>query len=185
MPLNHTSSYADLTDRQYLLIGKLIIEFSNLEFLLGVLLSRLLITPEFLGRTYTDQIFADKIIKSIENALDIHNKRYGNTFITKKQSEEINDLIGEIKGFKNLRNKFAHFRWSRTNDEEIIGFKLSGEVLFDKKKQKDSCKISNSELQNEYEKSYNAVEKLQNIIFRLPELEEDEQLKSKLRIRDK
>jgi len=61
MPLNHTSKYSDLTPDQFTLIGKVIIEFSNIEFMLGVILSRLLITPEFLGRTYTDQMnFAKK-----------------------------------------------------------------------------------------------------------------------------
>jgi hypothetical protein len=42
MPLNHTSEYAELIDEQFALIGRLVIEWSNIEFLLGVLLSRLL-----------------------------------------------------------------------------------------------------------------------------------------------
>jgi hypothetical protein len=52
MPINHSSKYSELTDDQYKLIGKVITEFSNLDFLLGNLLSRMLIMPEFLGRTY-------------------------------------------------------------------------------------------------------------------------------------
>ena len=67
MPLNHTSIYAELTEDHFIAIGKLVIEWSNIEFLLGVLLSRLLITPEYLGRTYTDELNALKI----KNAINI------------------------------------------------------------------------------------------------------------------
>jgi hypothetical protein len=52
MPLNHTSEYAELTNEQFALIGRLVIEWSNIEFLLGVLLSRLLFMPEFVGRVW-------------------------------------------------------------------------------------------------------------------------------------
>jgi hypothetical protein len=76
MPLNHTSIYSELTDRHFMAIGKLAVECSNIEFLLGVLLSRLLITPEFLGRTYTDNLSVAKIQDAITNALDIHQYRY-------------------------------------------------------------------------------------------------------------
>jgi hypothetical protein len=43
MPLNHTP-YSDLTQEQAALIGRIGIEWSNVEFLLGQLLSRLLMT---------------------------------------------------------------------------------------------------------------------------------------------
>ena len=47
--LNH-SKYSDLTAAQYEALGKLFVEWSNIEFMLGLILSRLLFTPEFLGR---------------------------------------------------------------------------------------------------------------------------------------
>ena len=47
MPLNHTSIYAELNDENYALIGRVVVEWFNVEFLLGNLLSRLLFTPEF------------------------------------------------------------------------------------------------------------------------------------------
>jgi hypothetical protein len=81
MPINHTSKYSDLTDDQYKLIGKVIIEFSNLDFLLGNLLSRMLIMPDFLGRTYNDLLTTSKIIEGIENAINIHKERYSNKLI--------------------------------------------------------------------------------------------------------
>jgi hypothetical protein len=65
MPLNHTSEYAELTNEQFALIGRLVIEWSNIEFLLGVLLSRLLFTPEFVGRVYSDEMSATRMERAL------------------------------------------------------------------------------------------------------------------------
>lgn len=180
MPINHTSTYVELTDKQYLLIGKLVIEFSNLEFLLAKLLSRLLIIPEFLGRTYADQMTAEKIIDAIENALDVHNRRYSNKIVTERQVQDIKELMSEIRGVKTLRNKFAHYCWSRLDDNKIFGTRLSGAIPTIKKPNKYSITITNEALKKEYRKAYSAVEKLIEIIDKLPELEENKELLSKV-----
>jgi hypothetical protein len=57
VPLNHHSEYSALTEAQYAAIGRAVVEWANVEFLLGVLLSRLLATPEFLARTMYDLLF--------------------------------------------------------------------------------------------------------------------------------
>lgn len=77
MPLNHVSTYSDLTDEQYSAIGRLVVEWSNVEHLLSVLLSRLLCTPEYLGRTYTAGLTAVRIQTAISEAVDVHRHRYG------------------------------------------------------------------------------------------------------------
>lgn len=182
MPLNHTSKYSELTDEQFLLIGKIVIEFSNLEFLLGVLLSRLLITPEFLGRTYTDQMNAFSILEAIDNALEIHCRRYSYKIITEQNVLQIKIILQDIKTFRPLRNKFAHFCWSRSNDNEIFGTKLSGK-LPNTKKNVESVLIKNSDIMDSYIKVYSTVEKLQQLIYLLPELPEDRGLLDKLVIR--
>lgn len=76
MPLNHTSQYSELTQAQYAALGKAVVEWVNVEFLLGVLLSRLLATPEFLSRTYTDSISAVRLQGAIAEAVEIHRVRY-------------------------------------------------------------------------------------------------------------
>jgi hypothetical protein len=182
MPLNHSSEFADLTDDQYILIGKIIIEFSNLEFLLGNLLSRLLIMPEFLGRTYNDLLMADKLIKGIENAIEIHQKRYANQIVNKITLSEIQSLISQIKEIKSIRNKFSHYCWNRWDDSAIFGTRLSGKVPNLKKPNDDTMTITIDDLFIEYQKAYNAVEKLSLMIEKLPKLEEDKSLLSKLRL---
>ncbi len=185
MPINHSSKYSDLTDDQYKLIGKVITEFSNLDFLLGNLLSRMLIMPEFLGRTYNDLLTTNKIIEGIENAIDIHKERYSYKLIDQKTIQGIQDLLGQIKGLKTIRNKFAHYCWGRWDDSKIFGTKLSGKIPKLKKPDADSMTITNTELEKEYKKAYGAVEILVTIIEKLPELEEDKTLLSKLRFQTK
>jgi hypothetical protein len=65
MPLNHVSTFSDLTDEQYSAIGRVVVEWSNVEYLLSVVPSRLLRTPEYLGRTYTAGLAAVRIQTAI------------------------------------------------------------------------------------------------------------------------
>jgi hypothetical protein len=185
MTINHSSKFSDLTDDQYKLIGKVIVEFSNLDFLLGTLLSRMLIMPEFLGRTYNDLLMANKLIEGIENAIDIHKERYGFRFIDQNGIQEIQELLVQIKGIKSTRNKFAHYCWSRWDDSKIFGSKLSGKLPKFNNPNADSMTITNNDLEKEYLKAYNAAEKLSSIITTLPELEENKDLPLKLRFNNK
>lgn len=176
MPLNHSSKYSELTAEQYQLIGKIIIEFSNLEYLLGTLLSRLLITSDFLGRTYADQMTAYKMIEAIENSLKIHSYRYGNKIVSKELSDRIQREIYEIKGIKSIRNKFSHYLWMRSHDKEIFGTKLSGKVPNPKKPNEDTYTVTVDELAQEVQKFYEKVEIIEDIIQEIPELKETKEL---------
>ncbi len=173
MPINHTSKYAELTDEQFALIGKLVIEWSNIEFLLGVLLSRLLFTPEFLGRVYSDEMSASRIQGAIKKALDIHRHRYRSEIVPTITLDEILQLNDDIDTFRGLRNRFSHFCWSRSNDEKIFGTGLSGFVPPSKRLDKDSMMVSVSELKEAYRNAYQLVERLSGVISRLPETDEE------------
>ncbi len=155
------------------------VEFSNLDYQLGILLNRLLITPQFLGLTYTDQLMATKKIIAIENAIDIHLKRYDCRIFSKDILQESLKIIREIKGFKSLRNKFAHYCWSRWSDDKIFGTQMNGKLPNYEKPNKDSITITNSELIRQYEKSYNLVESLEKIIEQIPVFEESIKLINK------
>lgn len=158
MSLNHTSKYAELADEQFSLIGRLVIEWSTIEFLIGVLLSRLLFTPEFLGRVYSDEMSASRIQGAPKKALDIHRHRYGSRIVPTETLDEIMQLNAGIEKFRGLRNRFSHFCWSRSNDEEIFGSGLSGFVPPSKRLDKDSMKVSVSELKEAYRNACQLVE---------------------------
>lgn len=172
MPLNHSSKYSELTSTQFEAIGRLIVEWSNIEFLLGVLLSRLLRTPEFLGRVYTNELMAVRIQSAIEKAVTIHRQRYGGHFIPEEVLNEIKEINSEVAKIRAKRNKFSHFCWCRSNDKEIFGSGLSGNVPSTKKPDKDSIVISLSELDDMYKHSYSMVSRLSVLVEKLPEVPE-------------
>ena len=176
MPLNHTSQYAELTDEQFGIIGCLVVEWSNIEFLLGVLLSRLLFTPEFLGRVYTDEMNASRVQAAVQKAVAIHKNRYGSRVVPSETLDEIVKLNVDIEKFRGMRNKFSHFCWCRSNDEEIFGSGLSGFVPPSKRLDKDSMQLSVAELRDIYKGAYELVERLSKVIETLPETDEEKSL---------
>lgn len=175
--LNH-GKYSDLTSEQYELLGRAFIEWSNIEFLLGVLLSRLLFTPEFLGRTYSDEMSAVRLELAIKNALDIHRNRYGNSVISIDLNESILLILNAAANCRILRNKFAHFIWMRRSDEEIFGAKMSGK-LPSGKKESEAIIISLEELKKNYNSAHSLVEELQSVIAEIPKVEEERNLTNK------
>lgn len=174
MPINHANKYAELTDDQFLLIGKIVVEFSNIDFLLGNLLTRLLFTSDFLGRTFTDNMSSGKLQDSIDNAIDIHTRRYGERIIPRSKIEEIKSLNSRITLIRNKRNKFAHYCWSRSTDDEIFGTRLSGKIPTTNNPNKDSMVLSNNEMTEIYKSAYNIVDDLHNLIQTLPIVEEQQ-----------
>lgn len=181
MPLNHTSKYAELTDQQFLLIGKLTIEFSNIEFLLGEILSRLLVTPSFLSRTYTERMNVNSIIDKIKNAVDIHARRYNYQIISEDLCDSIKDKTIEANQIRIKRNKFAHHCWSRISDDKIFGTEFLSKQFKSTKPNEGSIEISNMEIEELYEWSYKLVDELEKTLQKLPELLEDKELKDKLK----
>lgn len=174
MPLNHSSQYAELTDEHYKAIGKIVVEWANIEFLLAVLLSRLLVTPEFLARSYTDHISAVKLQDAIKEGVEIHKQRYGCKLITKEEQDEIILINNQITELRAVRNKFAHFCWTRSSDEEIFGTNLSGGVPTSKKHKRGNVTFTVSELSKFHKKAYEIVELLSSLTQRLPQMSEDD-----------
>lgn len=180
MPLNHTSKYAELTDAQFLLIGKLTVEFSNIEFSLGQILGRLLFTPSFLSLTYTDRMNVNSLIDKVKNAVDIHGTRYGYSFICKELCSELEAVVKEIEGIRIIRNKFAHYCWCREDDNKIFGTSFPSTQPKLNKPNEGIVIITNTEIETMYKSSYAIVNELNKILDKLPEFREDGNLKSKL-----
>lgn len=180
MPLNHTSKYSELTDTQFLLIGKLTVEFSNIEFLLGQILGRLLFTPSFLSLTYTDRMNVNSLLEKIKNAIDIHWRRYGYSFISQELCGELTSILKEIESIRIVRNKFAHYCWCRQSNDKIFGTCFASSQPKLSNPNEGVIEITNSEIEEMYRSSYAIVDKLDGILSKLPELKEDSKLKDKL-----
>jgi|SRR5882762_2600452 len=148
-----------------------------MEFFLGLLLSRLLFTPEFLGRTYSDEMSAVRIESAISNALDMHEHRYNHAVVSGQQIVAICALLKEVARCRALRNKFAHYLWMRVTDEEITGHKMSGKPATTKK-DSDSLKMSIAEIAKAHTDSYALVKRLSEIVIAIPSVPEKRNLTS-------
>lgn len=173
MPLNHTSQYSELTEAQYAGLGKAVVEWANVEFLLGVLLSRLLATPEFLSRTYTDSISAVRLQEAIKEAVEIHRIRYRHRLVSEQILLEILQLNSQVTVIRGMRNKIAHFCWVRSHDEELFGTGFRGGVPSPKTERRDYAVLTSRELAQINTEAHSLVEKLMGLVANLPEVREE------------
>lgn len=173
MPLNHTSQHSELTEAQYAALGKAVVEWANVEFLLGVLLSRLLATPEFLSRTYTDSISAVRLQDAITEAVEIHRVRYGHRLVSGQILIEIDQVNSQVTAIRGMRNKIAHFCWVRSHDEELFGTSFRGGVSSAKKERRDHAVLTSQELVQLNSEVHLLVEQLMKLVAKLPEVSEE------------
>lgn len=166
--LNHTSEYADLTPQQFEVIGKIVVEWSNIEFLLKSLLIRLLCTPDFLGRVFTDEIMAARLQNAIDKAVKIHRHRYGHRFLSDEDLAEIVQLNADATRIRSKRNRFSHYCWCRSSDDKIFGTGFSGHVPPSKQVDNDSIVISVNELEDLYAEAHSIVDKLTGALLKIP-----------------
>src|SRR4051812_13915122 len=117
MPLSHSSSFAQPTDRHLIAIGRLVIEWGNLEFSLRSVLRRLLLVPDFPGRIFTDGMPASRVEQAINDAIALHRERYQCSLFDRETLDAIKASISRIAALRASRNKFAHFCWARMSDE--------------------------------------------------------------------
>lgn len=177
MPLNHTSKYAALTDAQYVAIGKVVVEWANIEQLLAALLARLLLTPDFLARTFTDPLMAVRLQESIKEAVAIHITRYDARLISRDTLDEISAVNSSITTLRASRNKIAHFCWFRQSDEVMFGTSFAGGIPTEKSEKKENALLSLVELAEMNEQSFNLVEQLIALLVKVPEIDEDRLLR--------
>ncbi|WP_458070795.1 hypothetical protein [Rhodanobacter sp. BL-MT-08] len=173
MPFNHSSPYAQLTSQQQACIGRFVTEWANSEFYLGVLLGRLLGTPSYLARTYTDFLGVSQMQQAIIQALEIHHHRYVDRLVQAPLAKEIVGLNRQIDKLRSLRNKFAHYCWMRNTDEEMFGTPLSGASPATKRGSRSHIKIKVSEIDREHGELFAINSRLEEIVGAIPEVPEE------------
>ena len=173
MPLNHASIYTDLTDEHYSLIGRVVVEWSNVEFLLRSLLSRLLFTPEFTGRVFLREMGAAKLQSSITEALELHKLRYRNKIVSEDLHLKISQINNQLDNLRQTRNKFAHFCWARTSNNDIFGIRFSSANCDSKRFAKETASFSVQELKDFHAQLYKIVDEFNYVIEQIPEMQED------------
>jgi hypothetical protein len=172
MPLNHASKFFELTDEQYVALGKVVVEWANIEQLLSEVLGRMLRTPDFLARTYTDALTAHRLQSAIEQASEIHRVRYNGRFISPELLTEIAEINVAVTSLRGSRNKIAHFCWCRQTDESIFGTNFSGGVYTPKSEQKNSAVLTLGELATLVESEIALVRRLSSVLEQVPSINE-------------
>lgn len=173
MPLNHTSKFAELTDVQYIALGKAVVEWANIEQLLSVVLGRLLGTPDFLARTFTDPLSAARLQEAIQEAVEIHRIRYSERIISGDLLDEIVRVNNSVTSLRGIRNKIAHFCWCRQSDESLFGTSFAGGIPSPKSERKNTVELKLSDLTKLHQDAFSLVEQLIVLTERLPHVDEE------------
>ncbi|HSG22295.1 MAG TPA: hypothetical protein VLA64_04990 [Azonexus sp.] len=173
MPLNHSSKFAELTDVQYIALGKVVVEWANIEQLLSVLLGRLLGTPDFLARTFTDPFSAARLQEAIHEAVEIHRVRYRERLISGDLLDEIVRINNSVTSLRGVRNKIAHFCWCRHSDESLFGTSFAGGIPTPKSERKNTAVLKLSDLTNLHQEALSLVEQLIVLTERFPRVDEE------------
>jgi hypothetical protein len=161
------------------LLGRFIIEWSNIEFLLGEVLGRLLFTPPFLSRVFADELSAFRFQSALEKAVSIQRVRYNCSVVSPETLDKIDALREPLNRLRGMRNRFSHFCWARSNDDEVFGTGFSAFLPHDKRHEKDFRVISVAELKAAHEEAWKLVDEISALLKSLPECTEEEMLKAK------
>jgi hypothetical protein len=173
MPLNHLSKYSALTDAQYVAIGRAVVEWANIEHLLGMLLARLLATPDFLARTFTDTLSVVRLQDGIKEAVEIHQVRYQEKLIPGDILDQINAANDSASALRASRNKIAHFCWCRQSDEVMFGTSFAGGIPTARSQRRDSALLSLAQLAEIDCQAIAIAEQLMALIAKIPAIDEE------------
>lgn len=179
MPMNHGSSYADLTAEQAELIGRFVIEWSNIEFLLSDILARLLMSPNFVSRVFTDSMNAFALQQALDKAIRFHRDRYRFAVIPEPVLERLSRMLSAVDELRGMRNRFSHFCWTRNTDEAIFGTGFSALLPSDKRHKSDYKMLSVAEIRAAHKKAWDLVDDLSALVLALPATTEDDALRAK------
>lgn len=170
--LSHTSQYSQLTDAQFAALGRVLIESSNIEYLVDKILVRLLRAPDYPALAVTHQLGYSQRLRTLTILIEMHLKRYQGKFVEASMLDEINSIAKDVDGFRIDRNRCAHYLWCRSNDDTIFGIRFTGKLPDKKRTSRDSVSFTLSELASMASLMHSLVDRLISIIEQLPETEE-------------
>jgi len=170
--LSHTSKYSELTDAQFSALGRVLVESSNTEHLLEIIITRLLRAPDYPMLAITSQLGYKQRLEAIKILIDTHRRRYHNKLIDETMLDKLSDLIKQVDQFRIDRNRCAHYLWCRDTDEKVFGIKLTGRHSDSKKPNRDCVTFTVMELNSIATQMHAIVDDLITILEGLPGIEE-------------
>jgi hypothetical protein len=110
-----------LTPEQTQAIGRVTVTWSILERVLGLLLSRLALAPEYPSLALTKDLGLDNQIKALKILVSLHTERYQGTLVTPGLDAVILNMAKEFARLKDKRNIIVHTAWFRTGQDGMSG----------------------------------------------------------------
>jgi hypothetical protein len=104
-------------------IGRVATTWSVLERVLGILLSRLAMAPEFSAFALTKDLGLDNQIKAIKTLISLHIERYHQMVVTPGLEDVITNMIPDFFALKEKRNILTHTVWFTMGKDKISGLR--------------------------------------------------------------
>jgi hypothetical protein len=170
--LNHASDYSQLTQDQFSSLGRVIVESSNIEYLLEIIMIRLARAPDYPALAITSQLGYVQKLNALKVLVDTHRRRYGSSLISDDMLDRLSSLLKEVDSFRMDRNRCAHYLWCRTTDETVFGIRFTGKHGDARKHNQDCMTFTVDELNSIASEMHRIVDDLLAVLTSLPEIEE-------------
>ena len=102
------------TKGQHEILGRIATSFSVLERILGMMLARLSLAPDYPTMALTKDLSLDNQLKAVKILLDLHGQRYAEKIMTKALRDEMASIPSKIATLKDERNVAIHTVWLKT-----------------------------------------------------------------------
>lgn len=104
-------------------IGRVATAYSVLERVLGMVLARLVLAPDFPTMAITKDLSMDNHLKALRTLIQLHEERYHSKIASKDLTHILANMATDVAKLKDERNIIVHTCWYRMGDK-LIG--LSG-----------------------------------------------------------
>ena len=122
----HRGKYEVLPTKFLELIGEVTSEWAIVERGVETALARLALAPDFHALALTNDLTVNNRLRAMKNLIDMHQRRYVPPQFNKAALQQLTILGNQIGTKKEMRNKIAHWVWTRRDDHTIFGQRFMG-----------------------------------------------------------
>lgn len=148
-----------LTDRQCAAIGRVAAVWSEIEFAMERILSRLAMAPSLLGYVLTAKLGPDNRIVTIQTLLKVHKNKYRSSLVGHDVLADIGELLKPLRKLKDRRNFIIHSVWIKISDAYLSRFDIDASA--------PSIRVGYNEKLADIEKFADEIEELSNRLWDL------------------
>jgi hypothetical protein len=115
--------HAKPNDAQLLAIGKVCATWAVLERIVGMLISRLCMAPEYPTLAILRELSANNQIKALRILIPLHKERYARMMTNEDFIIDLMKMPARLQTLKDKRNEIAHTVWHKWNETEMLAMR--------------------------------------------------------------